>query len=148
MAETIVTVELSKAMQAALRVYVSASTAIHGVGVDVVDVHMPCVGIRVSECSAIGYKSGLRTYHTVIQAATNWHADKDEIALYSLAQTVSLWVMSGPALNLTLAHFDALYPAGAPDHRQVVLPSGAIINLMQWECEARLAKVTAALVAV
>lgn len=149
MSETVVTIEIGKAIQSGLSTYIPAPKyTVTLVGVDKAAIHLPAVGVRVGECVPNGFKSALRSYPVTIQAATNWHDDKDAAVLHLMAQAVSLWLMSAPALSLTLAHHDALYCPTAPEMRDVTLDNGQIVQMVEWQVECKVGKVTATLAAI
>ena len=120
MAETLITCEIASAIRTALLAVVPDGTTIYCDGVpDNVEldqaaangeeepVKMPCVSIVVSECVPMQYRSVLRAYPVMLEAATWQPEDKDQRKLYALGQALSLWLCE-PTLTLTLAHWDAL----------------------------------------
>ena len=127
MADTVITIEMARAIKTALAAVVPADTTIYAVGVadtlpegeSVPDgaeepVKYPCVSIMVNECVPMQYRSALRRYPVTIGAATWYANDRDQTKLYTLAHAVSVW-LALPSLSLTLAHWDALVIDGEPE---------------------------------
>ena len=144
MSETVITIEIAKAYQAALTPILAAvpgGATFSLSGVDSGDVRMPACGIRVAECKPLGHGSKMLTFPTALQWATNWHDDTDAITLHTGAHAISRWLMSNPRLTLTLATCDALYVPAAPDYRDVVAPTGMIYQMMQWQIETKVSRV-------
>jgi hypothetical protein len=126
MAETIITIEIAKALQTALASYVPglsfslvgvadrpADTNLDGIN-DGDKVTHPALVIRVAELGQAGYKEKLRRYPFTLRLETMQHADPDQITLYTHAHAVAQWLAGGPALTLSLVTFSAVWCPDAP----------------------------------
>lgn len=144
MSNTIITIDIATTLKAALSTAIASPVeaydkshdvtlyvdgALDTVGAAEDEIKLPMVSAVVNECLPNQYRSVLRTYPVVIEAATWYPDDPAQIVLYTIAQAVSLW-LALPSLSLTLAHFDALTINGDPE-RGVDVPR---IQYFRWNC--------------
>lgn len=151
MSNTIITIEIATVLKAALVAVVPANVEAYGranavtLAVDgVLDaatesedaVSMPCVVAVVNECLPQQYRSVLRAFPVVIEAATWYPDDVAQIVLYTIGQAVSQW-LAEPSLTLTLAHFDALTIDGPPERG-----NDGRVQFMRWTGQVLTRKAT------
>ena len=106
-------------------------------GEDVDREKLPCVAIVVSECLPQQYRSVLRAYPVVIEAATWQPEDTFQFALYELAAVINPWLCE-PSLSLTLSHFDALTVESEPEYGII-----GRVQYVRWMGSCKTRKATA-----
>jgi hypothetical protein len=123
MADTIITIEIARAIKALLTTAVASveGVTVYADGVaDMLaegetvpdgaeeDVSLPCVSVVVSESKPFAFGSKLREYPVTVEAAT-WHPnDKDQTTLYTIGNLVGEALNTTPTLSLSLHSFRAL----------------------------------------
>ena len=144
------TIEIATAIRAALAAVLGADTPVYarGVPTDIAGIpgdvdrserKLPCVDIILQERAPHTHASVLRSFPFKIRVETWFPEDQFEVTLYTLAETVAVWICGPPSLNLVTTYFDALSFASALEKANA--GENDNVQYMEWSGEVRTRKV-------
>lgn len=129
-----IVIDIAAAIKAGLAAVVPAGTTVFADGVkdDALAasdaISFPSVAIIVSECAPHGYRSKLRTYPVIIEAATWYPDDKWQETLYALTEKITTYLCGPPSLSISSATIDAFFFDSPP-----IRATEGRLQSVQWQ---------------
>jgi hypothetical protein len=149
-----VTIQIAKALHAAIRAVVPDGTNVYARGVQTnsdgeedtgaIDIERrgPMVEIIPHEGAPTDFKysSALVSYPVRVRVVTAYSRDKWSIDLYTVAEPVGEYLRTAPAIKLDTVEFDALVMTGPPEVGNDGF--GSDMQYMEWQLDVKTCRKT------